>query len=151
MKLSKLALIAGVLLTSLLGGVALGSFTIGGFRVDQPSDTMGLFLAERSTPGISHEAAGPVLLTQGEQVHVCTGCDAKLYRADPGRYDPSLHDETALQETYAGYKDQPARQDYADDESRDAAVTAYYDGAPDKAERQAEPDDGRPVALATSM
>ncbi|MBO9576574.1 MAG: hypothetical protein J7494_12620 [Sphingobium sp.] len=143
MMLSKLAFAAATLAIASAGGVALGGYTIGGFRIDQPADTLSALAAGQSAPDSSQAPGAPVLLTQGEPIHVCKGCDAKLYREDPGRYDPSAYAEPVSTGRYQGYKEQPARQDYAEEADWDAAITAYYDDEPDAQ------DEKPPVTLAT--
>lgn len=76
MMIGRIAFAAGLLLASSLGGVALGSYTIGGFRFQQPPDIIaGLAVAQGDLA-----AAEPALVPQPEPVHECLGCDAKLHR-----------------------------------------------------------------------
>ncbi len=71
----KIAFTAGAFAASLLSGVSLGGYTIGGFRQHQPID----IIAETATSR-SRDAFVAAPLPQAPVRHVCTGCDAKLYR-----------------------------------------------------------------------
>ncbi len=94
----------------LVGGVALGSYTTGGFKVtlSQPTSASQPSPAER---GVS-ERRPPNLERRID--HVCKGCDAKLYREDAW-YKPTPHFDT---------DDEWAREDR---ESRDAVRVALAD------------------------
>lgn len=100
---AKIAFAAGAFAASLLGGVGLGSYTIGGFRVAQPVD----IIAEMA-PDASAGAYVEAPLPQAPVNHVCTGCDAKLYR-DVDWYEASyLPEEPPPEEGRWTVADDPA-------------------------------------------
>ncbi len=71
----KIALASGAFAASLLSGVSIGSYTIGGFRMHQPIDIIAEMASNRSREAFVQEP-----LPQAPIAHVCKGCDAKLYR-----------------------------------------------------------------------
>lgn len=90
MMISKLAFAAGLFVASSLGGVALGSYTIGGFRIDDPPDVIGgLAAVDVQGEGAPPKAAAPIM----DYMHVCKGCDAKLYRDQDWQYEEPAHEE----------------------------------------------------------
>ncbi len=71
----KIAFAAGAFAASLMSGVGLGGYTIGGFRTYQPAD----LIAEMAPDG-SDRAFVQAPPPPPPAYHVCKGCDAKLYR-----------------------------------------------------------------------
>lgn len=78
----KLAIAMACLLTSSLGGVALGSYTIGGFRSQSPANAGGDLAISASGESEATALVQPVGYApiMPEQAHVCRGCDAHPYR-----------------------------------------------------------------------
>ena len=104
---SKLAFAAGLFIASSIGGVALGSYTIGGFRADDRPDIIGGLAAA----DVSSEATPkPVDLAVMDGAHVCAGCDAKLYRDEEWRYQEPAYDE-ASSESYGEPEDLTVAED----------------------------------------
>lgn len=62
---------------SLLGGIALGGYTTGGFSAREAVDVIG-----NAVTRVRHVEPKVVAFIEGPTNHVCTGCDAKLYRED---------------------------------------------------------------------
>jgi hypothetical protein len=76
----KLAFAGLLSLASLCGGVGLGSYTVGGFRTNTPPDIIGLL--NHHQPDDAHVTPPPAMLPS-RVAHVCTGCDASLFRDPP--------------------------------------------------------------------
>lgn len=74
---AKIAFAAGAMAASLLGGIALGGYTTGGFNAREPVDVIA-----NAASRVRSENSGEVAAVVGPVNHVCTGCDAKLYRED---------------------------------------------------------------------
>lgn len=88
---AKIAFAAGVIAVSLLGGIALGGYTAGGFKEREPTDVIAQSAARARTGNFRAEAAQP----QAPMNHVCRGCDAKLYREDDWYRTDAAYDADA--------------------------------------------------------
>ena len=115
MIVEKAALAAGAFAASLMGGVGLGSYTLGGFRAYQPVDIIAEMASDRHG-----EAFTPNPLPQAPIAHVCKGCDAKLYRdVDYEAEQSYLADEESMPED-------DGRWTIADDPVVDGSLGASY-------------------------
>jgi len=107
---------------SVVGGLGLGAYTTGGaLHVKQPVDVMAE-AAARATP----EAIAAEPIPQPPIQHVCSGCDAGLYK------------ERYLQARYAIYVDDPPATELDDALSPADAIEADGDTAPTESSGPAE-------------
>lgn len=72
-------LATGAFLASLLGGLGLGRYTIGGFKMRAPVDIISQMASGRER-AVEAEAQDAVMMPQPPARPVCTGCDARLDR-----------------------------------------------------------------------
>jgi hypothetical protein len=98
----RLILAAILALSSAMGGVALGSYTIGGFRVfERPPDVLFTLADAAGRPEASRPAP---MVPSGVTHHVCTGCDAGL--RDRDAVAGAAHvDEWALEDDHGRWID----------------------------------------------
>lgn len=119
---AKIAFAAGVMAAALLGGIALGGYTAGGFKEREQTDIISQAASRVRSGGFRAETAQP----QAPIYHVCTGCDAKLYREDAWYTNEPVYDTD----------DEWAREEQ---ESRDVVRTAHAEGAHDPEDRESRP------------
>lgn len=122
----KVALAVMTLIGALAGGLALGSYAVGGLGGTVPQ----IF---RGTAGVEHDVAAgwigppsaPAVIGPTPARHICTGCDAGLYREADWRQS-AAYDETDLE---GGYRfvdaDAAAAPSTADDASAPSPLAQY--------------------------
>lgn len=145
MMIGKVAFAAGLFVASSLGGVALGSYTIGGFRMDQPAPDI---IRDLAAADVSDEAPPQQVAVIGpvDTRHVCKGCDAKLYRDREWRYEEPAYEDAS----YEGYSEPEDLMPWEDELPR--AAEAVHDKPPVAAVEAAAPvvtaEAAAPVSLA---
>ncbi|MBO9580192.1 MAG: hypothetical protein J7498_04805 [Sphingobium sp.] len=126
---AKIAFVAGVMATALLGGIALGGYSASGFNEREQTGVTAQAASHVRSGGFGTEVAKP----QAPMDHVCKGCDAKLYRED---------DRDSIEAVY-GTDDEWAREER---ENRDVVRMTLADGSHDREDRERAPaTDGLPL------